>query len=893
MILQFVYYNKIKLEARVYTDDYKLIHQRLLSRYKESDARWLMAVKGCTVDEANRALNDFCEDEIRDPIEDMCDPPSKMVDEWIKPVETEQPQEIPKFVIHVREMLSLKQHAASFHSVDPCEALQRAWDETPNTSIEPTIEWGNQDQLCCLDVDYHNTHAKTVEELERLVLSIKPLPFAWHPSHGNESGYGAKLYYSSHPGFTALELASVAGVAWITQDPTAQFDLVKQSRHPCFKRSRDERNPPLKSTKEIRYVCGSGDVSSLRRVLLSEVDYTDVENYLASKGWIVGQTLPHTECPINPTGSDRKSVYVGDKGIYCHSCYADGLGGRTPGLRTYASLIGGEDNRIKTMVKNFVHLEHASIVLQNMYPTLSVDLLNNVYRVLMKMLHSHEDPRINMAMNAGKGFIRIRGQWVSSDGTATLKEGLQPYVKSLPAVIIPTEDGPALNTPVYTAFLNTGDLSEFGYYDVSFIRGCRVYGVFLEYPKKEVVKVMPRKEFVDNPPRYLPQSTRMPAEDSWRLLSEMFPGINQRYVKLLIAAKGASEGRLAQCPFLMVTGVSSAGKSTTAHVAAGICGDKADEPIFHPDPMRFRAALMDGARESGFICVNEVFKMSDRFKLDPVQALDPMLSLTEDSRSHVLYVGTVPFGRLPVFVLTDINCPPEVLQDYQLARRFTFIRLDSSIEWTNSLVSQNIRPHEFRLISPEHNRAADSILSDIIDEFFQEPLPLSEIAKRLGLGTADVRVGDARERTEQKVSNVGSSTESTEEPIDESYELDERQELKERLRQFYATVIAAPPLTAGDAKRFSGKGWKKVDRSTRDAIVEQWNELCDGQDGDKWGSSRIVSAEDWHKLLKLDPTIPPVVVDIYRYRGGRIVYVRFRSNDSSRKPIWVDGQYRD
>lgn len=135
----------------------------------------------------------------------------------------------------------------------------------------------------------------------------------------------------------------------------------------------------------------------------------------------------------------------------------------------------------------------------------------------------------------------------------------------------------------------------------------------------------------------------------------------------MIAAKGASEGRLAQCPFLIITGVSSAGKSTTVHTAAEVCGDKADEPIFYPDVQRFRGSLMDAAKTRGFVCVNEVFKMSDRAKLAPTQALDPTLSLTEDSRSHVLYVGSVPFRRLPVFVLTDINCSAEIMQDFQLA----------------------------------------------------------------------------------------------------------------------------------------------------------------------------------------------------------------------------------
>lgn len=892
-VLQFKKVTPQRIVVEVQNENCELLLQRPVNRYNRKDVEWLMRLTEWTLPDANRIIVNFLDGDGEEELYQVT--PGPQVEQEIigKPAEPD-PESIP-FFVYVRELTQLRQHALSFRNESSVEAFRTALFDTPGTYTEPIIEWSGTDRLCCLDIDYHSTQAPTKQYIDGIVSRIRPQPYCWHYSHGDGKGHGAKLYFSSHPGYSAVELASVAGLQWVELDPRATFDLTRSTRHPGFKRTRDDMKPPVTSMDDIHVTYGSGDVSAVRRLLLSEVESSDVEDYLASRGWRIGLSLPHTECPIDPTEGAKQPVYIGDRGILCLRCRDRGLGGKVPGFRSYASLIGGKDNRIRTMVKNFVHLEHARIILQNLYPTIPETILDNVYRVMLKIVHSPDDPRINLAMLAGKGFIRITGQWVSVDGTTSLADGTQRYVQSLPAVLIPKEDGYSVNIPALTAFLNAGDLSEYGYQDVSFLRGCKVYGQYLPYPNKEIVKMVCRKEFVDCIPRYLNKSIRMEIEDAWELLEQEFPGINRTYVKLLIAAKGASEGRLAQCPFLMITGVSSAGKSTTVHIAAGICGDKADEPIYHPDPMRFRAALMDGAKQSGFICINEVFKMSANSKLSATQALDPMLSLTEDSRSHVLYVGTVPFGRLPVFVLTDINCPSEVTQDYQLTRRFTFYRLDDSIEWTNSLVTRNIKPHEFRLISPEHNRAADTILSDVIDEFFRKPTPLVEISRQLGIGVAEVDTIPMVTPEIMVNSDNSSSTENVETPY---FELDERTELKIRLRKFHKLVCEASPLTGSHAQRYAPhQGWRLIERFGGGELLELWNEVCSGHNGAEWISSRICDAEDWGRLLGFHPTDTigkkwNIVFQIAEFTNqGRHLYVRFRSTDSKKRPCWVNGNY--
>lgn len=843
-------------------------YQSLLNRFKDRDIRWLSKLWGESVPHVTAKLNEVCETITDDYTPEAIEftPDDSVLQSILtgSTVEKEEVLNTDPLYIRVRGIEQLQSHGVSFSNAEPCkafrEAVEATWNHSPNPELEFVIEWNDTSKFVCLDIDYHTLdleHRPDISHFEAIVSRIKPQPYCWHPTHGK----GCKLYYACNPGYTAKELASIAGIAWIGYDPTATFDLIKSTRHPCYNRKRDGSTAPIENLSDIHYVHGNGDLSSVKRMLTSEIEWADIENYLAERNLSIGQTLPHTECPIDPTEDKKPNVYVGDKGFFCHRCYARGLGS-TPGFVGYSSIIGCIDNRLSLMVKNFCHLEHAKIVLSNIYPNVPIKILEDVYRVMMKVVHNIDDPRINIAMRSGTGFIRIRGQWVSTNGDSSLAHGLPAFVASLPATKIVKKGGENAGELIpdiskVTAFLNDGDLENYGYQEVSFLRGCKIFGHYNNYPHGEIIKVVTRKEFNSCQPRWVPPNQRMDTEEAWHLLEEEFPGIQRNYVKLLIATKGASEGRLAQCPFLLVSGVSGAGKSTTVHIAAGICGDKADEPIWTPNTERFRQGLMDGIKQSGFICVNEVFKYADKANVSYTQALDPMLSLTEDSRSHVLYVGSVPFGRLPVFVLTDINIPPEVVADRQIARRFTFYRLDSESQWTDTLVRRQIRPHQFRLISSTHATAADSILSDIIDTYFQVPRSLNEIAEELSIQTLA----------------------TYEEDVSRS---------KDVYREFFVEVCKLPEPVGSYAKRYNPKvGWKCFDRMCETPVLSLWNELCDGQEPDKWSRSRQIDQIDWSKLLGLKfPTVCE-----YRLYKGTMLFIRFRSTDNPKTPGWMNGKH--
>lgn len=862
-VLAFSRQSKNTVSIEVINDEGEPQAQVLINRFKQKDVEWLLKLWPVSQTQALAKLNHICIDYDTSNHESEVEEVD-LTQDIIDSITAPEPvvEKAAPFVCHVHNINQLKQHGRAYSNESVEHAFRDALTQTllEPTNTEPLIAWTDIEKLCCLDVDYHDCDIKpTYEELNEILSRVRPQPLAFHMSHGN----GAKLYYLSSPAYSANELAAIAGISWLANDPRATFDLIKATRHPCYGRSNDNAEPPCKSIDEIAFLYGQSDVSAIRKVLLADVEYSDVEDWLTTKGWVFGQVLPHSSCPIQPTDDSKENVLIGEKGIFCHRCKAKGYGGSTPGFISYAQLVGTVDNRITTMVKNFCHLEHARVILSNVFKSVPLNTLTDIYRVMLKIVHGSEDPRIPMAMTAGKGFVRTRGIWVTADGGEVLDTGTDKFVRSLPGTKFVSKNEKTsgqLFTDVNkeVAYLNKGDITDSGYPDISFLRGCRIYGQFLPYRDSENIKVIIRPEFRNCVPQYLPAHKRMPSTDAWGFLEQEFRGIDRGYVKLLIAAKGASEGRLAQCPFMMVTGVSGAGKSTTVHIAAGICGDKADEPIFHPYPDRFRQGLMDAARNSGFVCVNEIFKGASDAKMEPVSALNPMLSLTEDSRSHVLYVGSVPFGRLPVFVLTDIKIPEQVEQDAQIARRFIFYRLPTSNNWQDNIVAKGIRPHEFRLLSYEHNSAADSILSEVIDEFFQEPIPLYQIAERLQGGQSDSSAIVERDRTQ------------------------------ERMRQLYDLVCNAPAMTDKNPFGYTAtQGWKLIDRSKSSELIDVWNDLCDGIEPKMWCQSRSIDSTDWTKILGTEHV---VTCEAKAHKSMTHVAIRFRSNDSARKPWWVNGK---
>src|SRR5262249_47665480 len=132
-------------------------------------------------------------------------------------------------------------------------------------------------------------------------------------------------------------------------------------------------------------------------------------------------------------------------------------------------------------------------------------------------------------------------------------------------------------------------------------------------------------------PQYVPPGRRMKLDEAWKVFETYFPGLVRNYLQLEIAAKGVAEGGVGLTPLILVTGPTASAKSATVTLAAAVCGDVCTEVVWTSSQERFRQAIKGGIDAGSFVAVHEVLKDALRAGLTPVQALDPILTLTPHS----------------------------------------------------------------------------------------------------------------------------------------------------------------------------------------------------------------------------------------------------------------------
>lgn len=740
------------------------------------------------------------------------------------PVAAERPA--ASFTIAIRGKKESSESATLLTRGSAAEALRDTLAATPNAA-DPVFSWYDGDELACLDIDYHQLPADqrpTQSYLGSLVASVlQPRPIAWHLSRG----MGIHAYYVRGDRYTARELAALAGLSWVYSDRRATFDITTISRMP---------------THPVTFGIQCDDAPTLARWLARSVDESIVDEYLDESGFQIGKRYPHDRCPIDPNhASHGDPVYVTEQGIYCHSCSSRGLalGCRRAGWAPWTALTpGGSDPLVIRMARKWCHWEHAKIVVDSRLG-LRGEIAELAYKSILKTLHDPSDPRHAGVFHAGRDMIRQRGRWTSADGSIALSKDIVAMLAKLPATQYIHDGQVKVDASIVNRFQTGLSLAEDGYPALSVIRGCRVYGQFLEPTNDDVSVVMPAESVrvagSAFAPRYIDKSVRMP--DAWDVVESVFPGINRDYLQLLIAAKGGAEGRCGKVPFLVVDGPSASAKSGTVAVAASICGDTHAEVTYTPDETRFRQGLKKAADGNGYIVVNEVMKSGRRNRLSARDALDPLLNITPESESHQLYTGSVRFGNVPPIVFTDTRVPDEVRRDIQIARRLTHVRLSRRLAWESPMVAAGVhRPGDFRTTRLDFAFAANTILSEVIDRFFVEPIPFERIAEELGF----------------------SSLEDSDEFEDDS----------DSLRQFFDAVCAAPPPAGSDASRWPGKGWKVLKRGNAGDLADAWDMLAD----DAWISSRRCEERDWSSLLNVSESVKFDCVA----HGTTIVAVRFR-----------------
>lgn len=714
---------------------------------------------------------------------------------------------------------------------EPTDVVRRVLAVDDHPDDQPLITWSDATAIAALDVDWHDvpfTQRRPDVWLYDVLRHLRPTPLVGWRTHGR----GLRAVYVPVDGFTADELAEVAGLSVRRRDATAGVEVKRSTRHPSYDRDGHRCGDVVWSTP-------SADVDAIRQWLVGDVTDDVIDEWLEDRGLERGSTYEHRHCPVDPSTSHGRPVFVGESGITCHRCQSLGVSITSrPGWFPYSSLIGGSTPVLRHLVNNITHWEHA----RHFVPS------KRGYTALLKLTHGVDDERIGR-IDAGRDLIRLDGRWSTADATGVYTTSISPLLASLPACQRP--DG-SVSAERVARFGQGVDLTQFGYPPLTPVHGVAIYGQHLDYQDDTRTNLVVPSKRLRRRPRYQPRyvDPRHRRADAWDVIETVFPGVCRELIRLLIAAKGCAEGNVGLTPMILIAGPSGASKSASVTLASTICGDTNTEVLYQSDVVRFRQSVLEGLDAGSYVTFNEVLKEGRSQGRTPRQTLDVVLNLTPDSVSHKLYVGPVALGRPPVFTFTDIAVPQAVRDDIQLARRFVYVKLPHRVDWEGPLTASGVhRIQNFRHYDPEYADACNAVLSEVIDDFFSEPSDLKTIARRLGFCALE-------------------ASEDFDDPNDD-------------LRALFRAVDAAPSLTGADAARWPGRGYALIRRDQETDLVDLWRRLCDD---DTWTESRRVVETDWGRLFGVDP----FEVDI-RSHGGSTVVIRFRRG-SRNNPDAVNGE---
>lgn len=738
------------------------------------------------------------------------------------------------FGISVRDLTASSDTAVMMPG-DPIQALDSVlatrWDLQ-----DPLMSWEDGGRLSAVDLDA--PPARTESDLRALLAHFQPSPcMAWVTKSG-----GFRLMYAEFGKFSADELAAMA---YLHLSTTLQYSGLEVKR--------DSRLPPGEVLRREQ----TADPRALRGWLRQyQHDDKAAKEWLDDHGLELNGRYEHNVCPVAPsTTAHGRPIVVGEYGVKCFVCEAHGIcrGCSKPGFFPYATLVGGSTaTLLYSCLDNSTHWEHAQFVLAEKY-ALRGRYAELAYRAALKLHHPNlKNGLLDRVMYGGKNFVRMDGRWTTLNGETYTKDAKQ-IIAQLPA----SYNGSGKPDPARVAVLEqTFDLAQYGYPHLTPVFGMRVSGHFLQLQDNRIrcivhVPALAREGSEHLRPKYVDIESRMPEAQAKGIIEQACPGVSWELIKLLIAAKGIAEASIGMPPMVYISGPTGAAKSSTIGLAAAMCGDAVTDVVWVNNVERVRQSIQESKERGTFVAFNEILKESSRAKNGPVQTADFILNLTADSVSHKMYVGPVQLGTLPVFVWTDTHVPLELKQDAQLARRLIHVHLSHQVDWRETLRSSGLNQmRRIRTLSQQYADACNSIVSGVIDEFFRDPMTFEDIAAKLGYT-----------------------------PMAQSSEAAEGEEV---LRLFFAGVCAAPELTAADAARWTGRGWKLIQRSHETPLSSLWEQVCD----DGWLSSRRCEEVDWCKLLKLSE---PCKFEL-RLHGNAKLALRFKSVEGTRSTYRVNSE---
>ncbi len=684
------------------------------------------------------------------------------------------------------------------------------------------VSWDGTEDLACLDVDWH-TGGGPPKNVSSFVSLVSPSPRYWWVSRGG----GLHLIYESGD-LSAGEYAAIAALWFLENDAICSCEILSKTRLPGA------------GHKEHTQTYEQG---AILRYLKKEVGHEELQKWLTDHDLRFG-SHEHTKCPFDPCVNSRggKPVRVDERGVYCFRCHSvKGIP-----LREWGDILSaGNPSLIRTLASGFVVWSNAEpVLMKEIGDRIARRALKQLYKASLKIFHGIDHPLISSAFAP---FDWLRGEggiWLNRDTlkvSAVNKErallGRLPSARS--AYIVKDAKGEdqwkvVLDENALQKHIQLGaKIPGFPEYRVT--KGARLWGHYLDYDEgfAYVERHRPLRPVV----AYRPPDRRMPIAEAYRKLIDYFPGINLKYLELLLVARGFAESGKGPVPMILVEGPSGSAKSSTVLVASEILGDELYVLKDETDGKITQALGEIAANSFGFVVLDEFCKGLP--SAAQVDKFTPFLTMGREYSFRKLYVGQTTIHWRSAVIVTNTDFADAVHQDRQIGRRFIKVRLYNEVPQRWEKTAGDIR--EWR--KSDTNDIAEAIVGHIVDSHFTTPgVTFPEIAVSLGFDELRADSGEGVSRDTL-------------------------------VNEFFVEVCKSEPAPT----RWKGRGWKMIDRNKETPLKELWELLCDDL-MDAYFSSRIISERDLQSVIG---AWCPVKLELSR--NGSKFGVRFcRADVSSR-----------
>lgn len=741
-----------------------------------------------------------------------------------------------KFTIRVRRLEDPGEEARVFDLPDPRDAFRKALESPPGAP--GLIYWNDAARLAMLDVDYHHCAPPDRATARRLLLSLRPRPFASWISHGG----GLHALYEARDGLTAKQWASCAAISIKSLHPQCGVEVLTVTNHPAV--------PRIKGDVEERCSDVVFEEQNLDGALVQwrgggeeAVSQDDINEWLDLRGMTLGARHAHTDCPFDPSDRVGDSVVTNDDGVVCFRC--KNTGHESKGFATWAQLIGGRVvPRIVECARALVPWEHAQHVIAEDYGSrVQPGIMEEAYLALAAVIHGPDDPRLPK-LRQRYGCVRGEGgMWLAADTLNPILPRVdRGRLAEMPSTRVAWKKDGEWQQRIDGTLLDMHATNQSvpGWPELIAVRGLQVWGQYLPYGDRG--KVRAKILAGPNPARYVEE--RRPLEDCEAAIEAAFPKIDLRYLRLLIAARGFAEAGVGMVPMIVVSGPSGSGKTKTVELAATILGDEAPRV----PPGDFQETLGYKVREGGLIVLDEFSKNLGRD--GERERFDFLLQIDRDLSYRRLYVGPTKEPIYSAIIVTNNVFGEGLYEHSQVGRRCVYVPLVSSVpdesDWQKTCGTGDLR--RWRR-DPENAKLADEYASHIIDLYFSDP----RAAERGEMSFFDTAKEIGFSRLKDSVSS----------------DTFEGMTSEDQIRDFFKLVCQLPDAEGDLGKR----GWAELDLTSHgEPALEAWKALCvDFNTRAGQGTSMVIGEKDLAQVLGT----PEPVSFFSRVQGGKL-YLKFQ-----------------